>query len=89
MQSEYYQIAALLVAASIAIAVLIFIIRSIYKFVSAKPEVVVLLSIIAMSFGCIGLVVPDHPKVLENLLVISASFFVLIYAGGIYNRNRG
>lgn len=89
MQNESYQIAAVLIAVSIAIITLIFIIRSIYKFMSSKPEVVVLLSIIAISFGCIGLVVPDHPKVLENLLVISASFFVLIFAGGIYNRNRG
>ena len=89
MQNEYYQIAAILVAVSIAIITLIFIIRSIYRFISARPAVVVLLSLIAITFGGISLLVPDKPMVYENLLLISISFIVLIFAGGIYNRNGG
>lgn len=89
MQNEYYQIAALLVAGSIAIITLIFTIRSIYRFMSSKPEIVVLLALIAMTCGGIGLIVPNEPKVYESLLVIFTSFFVLVFAGGIYNRNGG
>jgi predicted tellurium resistance membrane protein TerC len=89
MQDTYYQIAALLIAVSIAITLLIFIIRSIYRFMTAKPEIVVLLALIAITCSGISLIVPEEPKVYENLLVIFTSFFVLVFAGGIYNRNGG
>lgn len=64
-------------------------IRSIYRFMSAKPAVVVLIALIAITVSGISLLVPDKPMVYENLLIISVSFLVLIFAGGIYNRNGG
>ena len=89
MQNELYQIAALLIAVSIAITLLTLIIRSIYRFMRSKPEIVVLLALIAITCSGISLIVPEEPKVYENLLVIFTSFFVLVFAGGIYNRNGG
>lgn len=89
MQNELYQIAALLIAVSIAITLLIFIIRTLFKFMSAKPEVVVLLSLIAIAVSSISLLVPEDPKIYENLLILASSTLVLLFAGGIYNRNRG
>lgn len=89
MQNEYYQIAVVLIAVSIAIITLIFIIRSAYRLMNAKPEVVVLLALIAIAFSTISLLIPEQPKIYENLLILAASTLVLIYAGGIYNRNGG
>ena len=88
MQHEYYQIAALLIAASIALFALTFILKAIFSFIANHPQLMVLLSLIAISAACIGLVVPVDPKTFECLTVISASTFILFYSAASYNHKR-
>lgn len=88
MQNEYYQLAALIVAASIALYVLYIITRALLSFLSNNPALVCTVSLILALCACAGLLVPNNPLIFENITLIIISSVTCFYSAASYNHKR-